>query len=151
MSILMSNSLEADGPIKPPLKTDGSFYRYCMYFENNKSIIFSDDMEKIIARIIPGYDRLGAEQQDSARLSYYYDNFIILQTNYLQNASYEESELTEILKPKEVLPQEITHSKQNLLVISNEDIEGVTSLKYDTEYNFLESLDKVGNISFFTA
>jgi hypothetical protein len=147
----MSNSLEADGPVKPPLKTDGTFYRYCMYFENNKSIIFSDDMEKIIARLIPGYDRLGAEQQDLARLDYYYNNFTILQTNYLQNATYQESELAEILKPKETLTQEILDSTQNLLVISNIDIEGATSLKYDNEYNFLESLDKVGNISFFTA
>lgn len=147
----MSNSLEADGPIKPPLKTDGSFYRYCMYFENNKSIIFSDDMEKIIARLIPGYDRLGAEQQDAARLDYHYDNFAIFQTIYLQNASYEESELEEILKPKETLPKEILYSNQNLLVISNKDIEGVTSLKYDNEYNFLESLDEVGHIRFFTA
>ncbi len=147
----MPNSLEADGPIKPPLKNDGSFYRYCMYFEGNRNIIFSDDLAKMIARLIPGYDRLGLEQQDAARVSYLRENFTLFQTNLLQGADYSESEILEILTPKEMLPEGMSPADKNMLIISNSEIENAISLKYDSEYTFLESLNTVGHISFFTA
>lgn len=147
----MSNNLEADGPVKPPLKSDGSFYQFCMYFENNRSVIFSDTLENIISRLIPGYNKLGEDQKNQSRYRYCLDTFESIQTLLLQNATHESLDLAELLKPKEEASEELIKRNPNLIIVSNLDIDGTISLKYGEELDFLESLDKVNHISFFTA
>lgn len=58
MTIEMQNNLEADGSVNPPLKFDGTLYRYCMYFDNSKSVVFSDELSVLLARLVPGYEAL---------------------------------------------------------------------------------------------
>ena len=69
MAIEMQNNLEADGSVKAPTKADGTLYRLCMYFDNNRSIVFSDDTGELIARLIPGYKALGIEDKKDERVN----------------------------------------------------------------------------------
>lgn len=69
MTIDMQNNLEADGAVLPPHKNDGSLYRYCMYFDNNRSIVFSDEPSELLARLIPGYKALDFHSQKDERLA----------------------------------------------------------------------------------
>lgn len=150
----MQNNLEADGAIQPPLKKDGQKYQFCMYFENNKNIIFSDDLSQIIARLIPGYDRLDADQQNAERREFLETNFHIFQTNLIQAMNnLDNSELAEILKSKTNIENKTLMEKYPniLLVISETPQEGIINLQHGAEISFLQSLHNVGYISFFSA
>jgi hypothetical protein len=69
MTIEMQNNLQADGSVNPPAKSDGSLYRFCMYFDNSKSIVFSDEPAKLLARLIPGYEALDMQSRKGERFS----------------------------------------------------------------------------------
>lgn len=151
MAIVMQNNPESEGPVQPPVKDSGVFYRFCMYFDNNKSVVFSDSLEKMIARLIPGYDRLDKNQQNDERKAYVYRIFPEVQTLLLQDSSYTEEDLEHLLEPKEKAQLDLVSRNGKVLVISEQDSPDVISLKYETEMGFLSSLNNVGHISFFSA
>ena len=67
MFVEMQNNIHVDGAVVPPKKEDGSLYRYCMYFDNNQSVIFSDFPSELIERLIAGYKSLEFKDQKEER------------------------------------------------------------------------------------
>lgn len=150
MSIDLSNNLESDGAVNVPLKSDGTTYSFCMYFDSSRSIVFSDNPEELISRLIPGYYRLASDSKKEARESYLKSIFVALQTILLQGHNLAESEWERALTVKHSLTEEEKASGLPLLLISEDPIKDYElTLNYNDEIGFLSSLDRAGHISLF--
>lgn len=150
MSIDLSNNLESDGAVNVPLKSDGTTYSFCMYFDSSRSIVFSDNPEELISRLIPGYYRLASDSKKEARESYLKSIFVALQTILLQGHNLPESEWERALTVKHSLTEEEKASGLPLLLISEDPIKDYElTLNYNDEIGFLSSLDRAGHISLF--
>jgi hypothetical protein len=150
MSIDLSNNLESDGAVNVPLKSDGTTYSFCMYFDSSRSIVFSDNPEELISRLIPGYYRLASDSKKEARESYLKSIFVALQTIILQGHNVPESEWERALTVKHSLTEEEKASGLPLLLISEDPIKDYElTLNYNDEIGFLSSLDRAGHISLF--
>jgi hypothetical protein len=150
MSIDLSNNLESDGAVSAPLKSDGTPYRFCMYFDSSRSIVFSDNLEELISRLIPGYYRLATDGKLEARKSYLESIFPTLQTLLLQDYNLSDTDLDRALTTKGKLDESDLASDLPLIVVLEAPVEDYElALVYGDELEFLVSLDKVGYISLF--
>lgn len=121
-----------------------------MYFDSSRSVVFSDNLEELISRLIPGYYRLAAESKEEARKSYIKGVFATLQTLLLQGKEISEIEWNDALRIKDSLSEESQTSMLPLLLVSRSPLEDhELTLVYGDELEFLISLDKVGHISLF--
>jgi hypothetical protein len=121
-----------------------------MYFDSSRSIVFSDDTEELISRLIPGYYRLASDSKKEARESYLKSIFVALQTLLLQGHNVSEPEWERALTVKHSLTEEEKASGLPLLLISEDPIKDYElTLNYNDEIGFLSSLDRAGHISLF--
>jgi hypothetical protein len=92
-AIVLQNNLEADGPISPPMHTDGRGYLYCMYFHGDLEVAFADSYEELMDVLIPGYNEMTDEDQAFNRIRLAQAAAAQVQAAII--ASVEEGELSE--------------------------------------------------------
>lgn len=92
---IIPNSLEGEKAPDIPLKEDGEVYEYLMYFEGDRYIAYSDDLEDLIALVITGYDKMDEDEKLDARLRYVRSTQKMMQVYIVANLTTEEREALE--------------------------------------------------------
>jgi hypothetical protein len=153
IAVDIQNNLAMDGAVEIPVKRDGSKYLYCLYYDTNKRVVFSDSLDSLITRLIPDYLDMEEIEKETARSFFLRGYFARMQLHFLEEGSSKTDSLTErewlyIMNPDKSEPRKSFFEKFNLLKIGNDFSEKVVSA--NTERSFLESLDRFNIISFYS-
>jgi len=166
-TFITRNLSEADGPIVPPLKDDGSMWSWCMYYNGMWDVAYSDTMTELVAVLIHGYEDMSPEDQDVARIKYAIHAATVAQGSII--GSIEDAtdaltpeQLTQAQHPKHTAPQgmSVWQSRVPFIALTTNyepysdarfpetDPDGlVVELDPTEEYSFLHGLSHIGFIN----
>lgn len=153
LAVDMSNNLAADGAVKAPVKQDGSEYFYCLYYDTGSRVVFSDYLDQLVSKIIPGYLNLEAARRESARflcLRGYFTKmqFVLLEKGKVNTDSLSDEQWLYIMNPDRLTPKNSFYEQFDLLQLGDSFSEKTIGAK--TEQDFLKSLERFNIVSFYT-
>lgn len=168
-AIVLRNSREIDGPVKPPRRDDGSQYPHAMYAADWSMVVFGDTLSDLVSALLGSYRSEDAEEQLRQRSEYAAEVAALIQAAVLVStdlSALSDEELEVLNMPRDPLgtPRIDSWDSEVPLIlvrtsygpytdtprpIGDRTLGNIVWLRPSTEIEFLQSLDAVGYIELF--